>query len=173
MENTAQYPQIAVRQAVRADARWIRTLAMRTVIKSIPEAFQVDQHEVRERARLVLAGLESMLEAEGESLVLVAINAENDRRLGYVMVDFDAVDSATGEPQALIRDIAAKQGRIGEHIVRQLVTHAAKLAYARGLQHIFGEISAQRRESLRLANNLGFTLERCTVAARCGPGGIM
>jgi len=168
---------IRVRTARVEDLAWVRDLAVRSVVHGIPEGRGISPEEVQDRARALLADLEDTLQDDPDRIVLVACESacegDTGRRLGYLMLDLDHREAATGEPQALIRDVAVEPDDWGRHVPHHLVREAARRAHHRGLHHLAGEVTASNRRALVQALRLGFTVERYQIAAACGPEGLI
>ena len=88
--------KIKVRPATLRDIPIVRALAVEMVVHGIPHTRQVDAKVVQARTRESLARLEMTLLDTGFR-ILVAEDEERSELLGYVMLDFNARESSTGE----------------------------------------------------------------------------
>ncbi len=163
---------VQVHLARAEDLAWIRDLAVRSVVHGIPESRDVSPEQVQERARALLDDLEGTFQSDPTLLILVACESATGRAMGYLMLDLAHREAATGEPQAMIHDLAVEPRDWGRRVPHRLVREAAREAHHRGLRYLAGEVTASNRRALVQALRLGFTIERHQIAARCGPNGL-
>lgn len=165
--------KVLVRAAKTEDLNWVRDLAVKAVAYGLPKHRQLDVNEVQQRAQMFLANLEEIYAHSKNLAILVAEDPLDHNLLGYIMMDYQQIDTATGERQALIRDLATAQGQWGNYIAHQLVHAAIVEASLRGLKYVTGEITTDNKRPLEAAINLGFKIERVQVAIEATPEGIM
>ena len=164
---------VEVRQARLEDVPWVRDLAVRSVGHGIPATRRIPLAEVQAQARRHLSDLELTFQADPTFLVLVASDRATGQRLGYLMLDLAHREASTGEPQAMIHDLAVEPEHWGRGVAQALVGRAARIAHGHGLDSLVGEVTAGNRRPLVNALSMGFAVERYQISARCGPEGLL
>lgn len=162
---------IEVREARLDDIPWVRDLAVRSVVFGVPVGRDIPNAEVQAHVRRTLADLEFTFRRDPAFRILVAENPDTGERLGYLMLDLAHQEASTGEPQAMIHDLAVEPRNWGRYVVHRLVRRAAQTAHERGLRYMIGEVTADNRRTLVQALRLGFVLERHQIVMQCGPEG--
>lgn len=158
-----------VRSALLKDIALVRALAVEMVVHGIPHTRRIDPKVVQARTRESLAQLEMTL-LDKDFRILVAENAENGEFLGYIMLDFGARESSTGEAQVLIHDLAVKREHWGRRVVVHLVNGAVAATAERGCPYLVGEVTTANERTLGTAlKGLGFEIERHQIMKRCLP----
>ncbi|MBI3926936.1 MAG: GNAT family N-acetyltransferase [Armatimonadetes bacterium] len=163
--------KIEVHRARLPDFPWIRRLAVRSAIYGIPHGRDIKNSQVQAVAQEHLKDLELTAGTGRNFLVLLALDSDTDERLGYIMLDFDHVESSTGERQSLIYDLAVEPRHWGKQVVHRLVEAAARETAGRGLKYMVGEVTAGNRRTLVQALRLGFQVERYQIVMCCSPEG--
>lgn len=165
--------RIEVRAALPEDLAWVRDLAIRSVIHGIPDSRDVPSSQVQERAREAALDLVGTFGADPDLRILVAVEARSGELLGYLVLELGHREASTGEPQALIRDLAVEPRAWGSRAVHHLVREAARLTFRHGLRYLIGEVTAANRRPLVVAQRMGFVIERHQIAVQCGPEGLL
>jgi ribosomal protein S18 acetylase RimI-like enzyme len=158
---------ISVRDAGDSDLRFVRRLAQESILYTIPYGRTTPNSAVQARVRENLRDLE----ASDDLAVLVAYRLDNEKPIGYLMLQLNELDQATGDRQSYIFDLAVDQRYWGTPAVRLLVNEAAKRTAAAGLQLMAGEISAHNQRTYLQALRLGFELERFKIVMNCSAEG--
>lgn len=159
--------EIGVRDASEADLRFVRRLAVESILFTIPYGRTTPNSAVQARVRENLRQL-----APGEDMaILVAYRQDNERPIGYLILQLDELDQGTGDRQSYIYDLAVEQRYWGTPAVRLLVHEAARRTAQAGLQMMAGEISAHNQRTYLQALRLGFELERFKIVMNCSPNG--
>ncbi len=164
---TAPQSTIGVRDATPSDLRFVRRLAVDSILHGIPYGRKVPNQAVQARVRESVKDLEPTEDV----LVLVAFSEQTSSPMGYLILQTDQVDAATGDRQSNIFDLAVHPRHWGTPAVRCLVREAAKRTAAAGLLYMAGEVSAHNRRTYLQALRLGFELERYKIVMHCGEDG--
>ena len=159
--------EIAVRDALDSDLRFVRKLATESILYTIPYGRTTSNHAVQARVRENLRDLA----ASDEMAILVAYRADNQKPVGYLILQLNELDQATGDRQTYIYDLAVDQRFWGTSAVRLLVHAAARRTAEVGLQMMAGEISAHNERTYLQALRLGFELERYKIVMSCSEEG--
>lgn len=158
-----------VRAATLKDIPLVRALSIQMVVHGIPHTRRIDPKVVQARTRESLAQLEMTL-LDRDFRILVAENTESGEFMGYIMLDFRARESSTGEAQVLIHDLAVKREHWGRMVVNHLIKEAAKASAERGCPYLVGEVTKANERTLGTAlKGLGFEVERHQIMKRCLP----
>lgn len=159
--------EIAVRDATESDLRFVRRLATESILYTIPYGRTTPNSAVQARVR---ENLRSLVGSD-EMAVLVAYRVDNEKPIGYLILQLDEIDHSTGDRQSYIYDLAVEQRYWGTPAVRLLVHAAAKRTAQAGLQMMAGEISAHNQRTYLQALRLGFELERFAIVMHCSEEG--
>lgn len=165
--------EVEVRDALLEDIPWIRDLAVRSVVFGIPAVRDIPEAAVQDHVRRTLADLEFTFRRDPCFRILVAVDRGSGERLGYLMLDLADQEASTGEPQAMIHDLAVEPRNWGRYVVHRLVRQAARTAHGHGLRYMAGEVTADNRRTLVQALRLGFVVERHQIVMQCGPEGAL
>ncbi len=152
--------------ACSEDYTWLVELAVGSVLFGVPSSRPASQ--VEERARINLAELEAAC-LDGSMLALIAW--EDERRVGYLILQLEERDRFTGTAQSFIYDLAVERDRWGAHVVHRLVAQAARETARRGHRFMVGEVTFDNERTLVQARRLGFVVERVRLGIGCGPEG--
>jgi GNAT superfamily N-acetyltransferase len=162
---------ITIREATLSDVPFVRSLAADSVVWSIPHTRKVDTAQVREQCRANLERLELELHRD-DFKILIASDDSRSRPVGYLLLELNQIEPATGEKQAFIFDMAVRQDYWSQRVGHALVEAAASLAAARGLQYMTAQVTAANHRSLDPATgSLGFEIERHQIVRRLMPPG--
>lgn len=159
--------EISVREALDSDLRFVRRLATESILFTIPYGRTTPNSAVQARVRENLRDLTP----SDEMAILVAFRTDNERPVGYLILQLNEMDHSTGDRQSYIYDLAVEQRYWGTPAVRLLVHAAAKRTAAAGLQMMAGEISAHNQRTYLQALRLGFELERFAIVMNCSEDG--
>ncbi|MGE0493124.1 MAG: N-acetyltransferase family protein [Vulcanimicrobiota bacterium] len=155
-----------IRLARKEDLAAIRALAVESILHSLPTTREATPEQVQQAMLDSLADLEETLGRDRNTLLLV--ETTKDHRLkGYILVQLNHVEPATGERQGFIVDIAVTPEFRGGMTVKRLIEKASQLVAARGLKYLVGTISANNQAALRVQKALGFEIERHQIVRRC------
>lgn len=153
-----------VRPATAADIPWVRALLLDSCVYTVSEFRDLSNEKIREQRAAAQTDLEGML-TRTDFVILIADEA--GQQTGYLILQFDVIESTTGEPQAYIYDIAVAPEHWGSKAYRALMLHAIKLAAWRGYRFLSGTITASNRRSLLAAQRLGCQIERYEMVVGC------
>ena len=156
-------PDVTVRRGGTSDIVFVIELASELVGYSVPGGRTPDQGLLATRIRDGLVALADRLADDRFVILIGEVGAEP---VGYLILDLADREPTTGEPQALIVDIAVRRSDWGRYVTHRLVREAAHVAERRGLGYLVGMISASNQRALRTAERLGFTVERHQVVMR-------
>lgn len=159
--------EIDVRDAEDSDLRFVRRLAAESILYTIPYGRTTTNSAVQARVRENLRELS----ASDQMAILVAYRKDNDRPIGYLILQLNELDQATGDPQSYIFDLAVDQRYWGTPAVRLLVNAAARRTAREGLSMMAGEISAHNQRTYLQSLRLGFELERFKIVMNCSEDG--
>jgi len=154
---------VTVRRGEASDIEFVDELANESVEYSVPAGRTPDRQLLAERIRSGLAALADHL---ADDRFVVVIGEVGPERVGYLILDLADREPTTGEPQAVIVDIAVRRVAWGRYVTHRLVREAARLAEDRGLGYLVGTISASNQRALRTAQRIGFAVERHQVVMR-------
>lgn len=161
--------EIAVREATESDFRFVRRLAPEAILHTVPYTRATPNSAVAARVR---ENFREMTESrEEDTLFLIAYRVDNDRPMGYLVLQLDDVDGGTGDRQSNIFDLAVDPRYWGTPAVRHLVHEAARRTAQAGLSHMSGEITAHNQRTYLQALRLGFELERFQIVMGCSLDG--
>ena len=153
-----------VSPATIEDIPWVRALLLDSSVYTISELRDIGNDKVRELRASKGLDLGSLIDRT-DFVILVARQA--DARAGYLILQFDVVESTTNEAQAYLYDIAVEPEHWGSGAYRALMLHAIKLAAWRGYRFLSGTITASNRRSLLAAQRLGCQIERYEMVVGC------
>ena len=159
--------KIAIRDATRSDLRFMRRLGLDSVLHGVPYGRDVSNSAVRARMRETLANLEP----DEDTAILIAYDQETEKPIGYIVLELRVPDTATGDAQSSIFDLAVHPRYWGTPAVRLLVHEAAKRTAAEGLSFMVGEVTAHNQRTYLQALRLGFELERLHIVMHCSDEG--
>jgi GNAT superfamily N-acetyltransferase len=154
---------VRVRRGEAPDIDFVIALADESVDYGVPAGRTPDRVVLATRTRDGLAALADRLD---DDRFVVLIGEVGSEPVGYLILDLVDREPTTGEPQALIVDIAVRRAHWGRYVTHRLVREAARLAEGRGLGYLVGMISASNQRALRTAERLGFSVERHQVVMR-------
>ncbi|HEY4001871.1 MAG TPA: GNAT family N-acetyltransferase [Candidatus Xenobia bacterium] len=164
---------IAIRRASFQDVPFIRHLAIESVLYTVPEGRDIDNETVKGKVAEVLKDLEKWVYRRRECAVLVAEDTTRDHhRAGYIIIEFNHLEEATGERQSYVYDLAVEQGYMGKYVGHRLVREAARVSHQHGFRYMSANISASNQRALLSAIKLGFEVERFGLIMACGEKGI-
>lgn len=158
---------VGVRDATSSDLRFVRRLAVESILHGVPYGRKVSNAAVQARVRESVKDLEPTEDV----VILVAFHQETSKPMGYLILQTDQVDTATGDRQSNIFDLAVHPRHWGTPAVRYLVREAARRTAAAGLEYMAGEVSAHNRRTYLQALRLGFETERYKIVMHCGEEG--
>jgi ribosomal protein S18 acetylase RimI-like enzyme len=156
-----------VRDALDSDLRFVRKLATESVVYTIPYGRTTPNSAVQARVRENLRDLKP----SSQLAVLVCFRQDNQKPIGYLILQLDELDQGTGDRQSYIFDLAVEQRYWGTSAVRLLVHAAARRTAEAGLNMMAGEISAHNQRTYLQALRLGFELERFKIVMNCSENG--
>ncbi|MHB2017591.1 MAG: GNAT family N-acetyltransferase [Candidatus Xenobia bacterium] len=159
-----------IRQATVQDADFIRKLSEQSIIYGVMPTRSIRPEQVQDIVRRLYVNIEAVLESQRPVLVFIA-EAEVDgtqQPVGYIMLDFNMIEPATGERQCFIADLAVSREYWGHGTTQRLIDHAAKLTKAKGLRYLVGHVSANNARTLKIAQEvLDFKIERHQIVKIC------
>ena len=158
---------IKVRDATQRDMRFVRKLAVESALHGVPYGRSITNAAIKARVRDSI----SKIEPNEETTILVAFDEENEKPMGYLILELFCVEDSTGERQSLIYDLAVHPKHWGTSAVRELVREAARRTARAGLQYMIGEVSAHNDRTYLQALRLGFELERFQIVMACSEVG--
>jgi hypothetical protein len=82
--------------------RFVRKLAVESALHGVPYGRSITNAAIKARVRDSI----SKIEPNEETTILVAFNEENDKPMGYLILELFSVEESTGERQSLIYDLA-------------------------------------------------------------------
>lgn len=159
--------ELEVRDALESDLRFVRKLAAESVLYTIPYGRLTSNSAVQSRVRENLRDLAP----SDELAILVCYRLDNQKPIGYLILQLDEQDQGTGDRQSYIFDLAVDQRYWGTPAVRLLVHAAARRTARAGLTMMAGEITAHNQRTYLQALRLGFELERFKIAMCCSEEG--
>jgi ribosomal protein S18 acetylase RimI-like enzyme len=159
--------KVGVRDAQGSDIPFVRRLAQESILYTIPYGRTTQNSVVQARVRENLRGLEP----SEDMTVLIAYRQDNERAIGYLILQLNELDDATGDRQSYIYDLAVEPRYWGTPAVRLLVREAARRTHQAGLHYMSGEISAHNQRTYLQALRLGFELERLKIVMACDESG--
>lgn len=147
--------------------RFVRKLALESALHGVPYGRSISNRAIKARVRESIA----TIEPSADMPVLIAYNQEDDKPLGYLILELYDIESSTGERQSLIYDLAVQPKYWGTQAVRLLVREAARRTAKAGLDFMIGEVSAHNERTYLQALRLGFELERLQIVMACSEEG--
>ncbi len=163
---------IEIRPAELADLPVIKRLTLECSDLGIPANRDISNEAVRAAAQEHLAGLDRLLYRRRQAAVLVAVDrARSDTVVGFLILEFDQIEEATGERQSFIYNLAVESSYFGKYVGHKLVWEAAKVSYERGFRYMTSRVTASNERALLSAIKLGFEIERYQLTLACGPEG--
>lgn len=159
--------EIATRDATESDLRFVRRLAAESILHTIPYTRLTPNSAVQARVRENLRDLRP----SEVMAILVAFRVDTAKPVGYLILQLDELDQATGDRQSYIYDLAVEPRYWGTPAVRLLVQEAARRTAQAGLSLMAGEISAHNQRTYLQALRLGFELERFKIVMGCSEQG--
>jgi ribosomal protein S18 acetylase RimI-like enzyme len=154
---------IEVSRSNESDWPWIRRLAVQSAAHTLPATRKISSSALQARVQTSLRELAK----DPDCQVLVARDSLSQQRLGYLILLFNQVDDASGEPQCAIHDLVVEEKYRGTPAVRYLVQAATKNAAEHGFKYLVGEVTAHNRRAYLKALRLGFELERYRIVMAC------
>lgn len=158
---------IGVRDATDRDMRFVRRLAVDSALHGVPYGRSITNAAIKARVRDSVA----KIEPNDETTILVAYDEENEKPMGYLILELYCIEESTGERQSLIYDLAVHPKHWGTPAVGELVREAARRTARAGLQYMIGEVSAHNDRTYLQALRLGFELERFQIVMACSEEG--
>ncbi|HXE72188.1 MAG TPA: GNAT family N-acetyltransferase [Candidatus Nitrosotenuis sp.] len=155
---------IRVRPAGPEDVPFVRSLAAAAIVSGIPPTRDIRPEVVQQTVLRTYAHLDQDLQDPNFALLV----AEREGALlGYIMLEMNALEPATGETQCYISDVATSPGRHRFAAFRRLMEAAMQLTADRGFRYLVGTVSVNNQTSLGLARHLGFQIERHQIVRDC------
>lgn len=158
---------IGVRDASHDDMRFVRRLAMESALHGVPYGRSISNRAIKARVRESIKSIEP----DEDTVVLIAYNEEDQKPVGYLILDLTDIEDSTGERQSLIYDLAVHPRHWGTPAVGHLVREAARRTAKAGLSYMIGEVSAHNDRTYLQALRLGFELERFQIVMACSEEG--
>lgn len=171
-EHAVQQDWVEIRRATLADVPFIRKLALESVIYGVPDGRDIENDKVVQLASDALKNLEMLVFRKKEVAIIVAIDKEKDERAGYLILEFNRLEEATGERQSYVYDLAVQQAYMGKYVGHRLVREAARISHEHGYRYMSANISASNDRALLSAIKLGFDVERYGLIMACDEHGI-
>lgn len=137
------------------------------IASSIPHTRSVSPESVHNHCTQAYAQLEQMMQ-QPHFVVLIEQEKGTREITGYLILDFASVEPSTGEKQCFIVDLGVHPTRRGKFTTHRLLSRAARMASARGLEYLVGVVSSSNPRTLQLAlKGLDFEVERVQIVRRC------
>lgn len=160
--------RIEIRDALDEDMRHVRRLALESCLHGVPYGRDITNRAVKARARESV----KQIIPDDVTQILVAYDADdNDKFMGYLILELDSIEGSTGERQSLIYDLAVHPKYWGTPAVGYLVREASRRTAHAGLRYMIGEVSAHNDRTYLQALRLGFELERFQIVMACSEDG--
>lgn len=162
---------IAIRRAGLRDQEFIRQLTVDQIAQGVPESRDIPNETVIEMARQGLAELDQWIVRKRDFAILIADDSETDKSVGFLILEFNHIEEATGEKQTYIFNMAVQADYWGKYVGHQMVAEAARISNQRGYRYMTSKVSASNERALLSAIKLGFEIERYQLTMACGPEG--
>lgn len=158
---------IAVRDATEKDLSFVKKLAVEAILHGVPYGRQTSNKVIQARVREQLRDLEP----DEDLVILIAYLPDDGRPIGYLILQLAELDTATGDLQSNVFDLAVLPSYWGTPAVRELVREAARRSARAGRPYMAGEVSAHNQRTYLQALRLGFELERFKIVMHCSEDG--
>lgn len=158
---------ILVREATEKDLRFVKKLAVEAILHGVPYGRETPNRVIQARVREQLRDLEP----NEDLVILIAHEEESEKPVGYLILQLAELDTATGDLQSNVFDLAVLPSHWGTPAVRELVREAARCSARAGRAYMAGEVSAHNQRTYLQALRLGFELERFKIVMHCSEEG--
>lgn len=150
--------QVNIRKAALNDLDNVIDLASEYIIYSLSPYRDVLIEKIKEFRRKDFQNLKNILDFEKTALYI----AENEKGefLGHILIFITPFESAMGELQGYIFDLAVKQEYWGKGIGKLLIRQAEEFTKEKGLNYLTLGVSSSNQRAIKLYESLGFKEER-------------
>lgn len=140
------------------DGKWLLKCLRESALYSIPHTRKISNRFIRKQ--MIDEGKNILRQCDHVNLSILIAKDKTLGNLGYIILDFSAIEGSTGEKQVYVQDLYVDPGYWGSPVVHQLIDICKRKARERGFKYITCDISCNNRRSLLKAQRLGFQKER-------------